>query len=76
MQPGQNKIAPKILVFKDLVTGERWTHGINDWFLVYCNFNSEIHPTQLRVNQVMLVKDINGHPISISCIKGEPQWRN
>ena len=61
----------KLLYFKDLVTGQEWTHDPNDWILNYCNFNSEIHPSQLRVGQSTTGKTTEGHDVLIEAKKVE-----
>jgi hypothetical protein len=59
----------KILLFEDTKTGRKWEHGPNDWILNYCNFNSTIHPSQLRIGQTLEVMDKDGNLVKIKCIK-------
>ncbi len=59
----------KKLIFEDLKTGFKWEHNNQDWILNFCNFNSSIHPSLLRIGQTINIKDANGDPVRISCVK-------
>ena len=58
----------KLLVFKNIKSKDTWTHYPNDNVLLYCNFNSSLHPSLLKIGQRMIVKDANGSPVLIECI--------
>ena len=58
----------KKLIFTDKKTGETWEHSPDDWILKYCNFNSSIHPSLLRIGQVITLKDVNGHLVEIRMV--------
>ena len=60
----------KKLIFEDIKTGHKWEHSPDDWILNFCNFNSSIHPSLLRIGQTIEVKDVNGNPVKISCVRG------
>ena len=56
------------LRFLDLETGEVWFHKKTDWILLYCNFNSEKHPTQLAIGETMIATGADGRKIEIRCL--------
>lgn len=60
----------KKLIFEDIETGKVWDHNHDDWILLYCNFNTPIHPCLLKVGQTIEVKDVDGNRVKISCVRG------
>jgi hypothetical protein len=60
-----------LLVFKDKTTGEEWHHLTGDWILLFCCFNTSIHPSLMTPWQKMTTKDTKGNLVEITCIKNE-----